>query len=497
MGSKKQIATGYAWTTLVNIINGVYGFISVPILIAYFGKADYGLIGLALSVNVYLRLMDIGMTITNIRYFATWITNGNTERVNRLLQTSMVFYGSIGLINGAVLLIVSFFVDSFFNLTPEQVPILKTLLYILAISAVISWLTSSLEQLIKATENVGWAQKMTLLPKTLQIVILVLTVTVGFSIEVYYALTTFSMFAVLPFFVRKIKQLCPYVNFKLSFDKDIFKEILPYSLQIFSFGFFQFTIVNLRPVLLGMQSTTSSVADYRILNGIVQIVIMLGGSFINIMLPSATKAVARKDKEAREKIAYQGTKYITVAISFMCFAVMSVSPELLTMYVGKEYLYLTIWLDLWLLTTLATHNQAISSLILAGAKIKAVTINTTVSAIIGLIVCWYLIPVYDVGATVIGYGTYLLLQLLFYYLYYWPQKLHINSMRVFITSFLPYSLLGLLVVIFIRNIPSISSVLLLDVVIKIIIFVLLYSIGTILLFNKENKRFVLSLFNNN
>ena len=42
MGSSKKIAQGVFWTTFFNIVNGVYGFISVPILIAYFGKSDYG-----------------------------------------------------------------------------------------------------------------------------------------------------------------------------------------------------------------------------------------------------------------------------------------------------------------------------------------------------------------------------------------------------------------------------------------------------------------------
>ena len=73
MGSSNKIAKGVFWTTLLNIVNGIYGFISVPILIAYFGKADYGLIGLAMSVNVYLRLMDLGFNSTNVRFFSNWL----------------------------------------------------------------------------------------------------------------------------------------------------------------------------------------------------------------------------------------------------------------------------------------------------------------------------------------------------------------------------------------------------------------------------------------
>ena len=36
MGSSGKIVKGVFWTTLLNIVNGIYGFISVPILIAIY-----------------------------------------------------------------------------------------------------------------------------------------------------------------------------------------------------------------------------------------------------------------------------------------------------------------------------------------------------------------------------------------------------------------------------------------------------------------------------
>lgn len=69
MGSSKRIASGFIWTTLQTIINGVYGFVSVPLLLAHFGKANYALIGLAMSINVYLGMMDLGFNNTSVRYF--------------------------------------------------------------------------------------------------------------------------------------------------------------------------------------------------------------------------------------------------------------------------------------------------------------------------------------------------------------------------------------------------------------------------------------------
>lgn len=493
MGSSKSIAKGIAWTTIVNIVNGLYGFISVPILIAYFGKSDYGLIGLAMSVNVYLRLMDLGFSSTNVRYFSNWLAKKEFNNVNALFRTSLSFYGTLGILNALILLVVSVFSDSIFNVSQEQDVIVKHLFYILSISAFISWYTSCFDQLVKANELVGWTQKITLLPKFFQIIILVLTVTLGFNIEWYYALTAFSLFLVLPFMVVKIKQLCPYISFMPSFNKELFKEVLPYSLNIFSFGIFQFSIINLRPVFLGIESTPESITDYRILDGIVKIVMLLGGTFVGVFLPFASKVVAMHNQTAQDQIAYQGTKFISIAISFCCFGMMTVSSELLTVYVGKDYLYLTLWLDLWLFATLGTHNQAISSLILAGSDIRAITYSTMAAAVIGILVTWFLIPVYDVGATVMGYIAYCLIQILFYYFYYWPKVMKIKSSKVFLSSFLPFALTGGIICFGLKYLYVNAVGVWLVLVVKGGLFVIAFVTAVYFLLNKDDKCFVMKL----
>ena len=492
MGSSKQIATGVAWTVILNIVNGVYGFISVPILIAYFGKSDYGLIGLAMSVNVYLRLMDLGFNSTNVRFFSNWLEKKDYHKVNLLFQTSLSFYGTIGFLNALILYIISFFSDCIFNLTPEQDIIVKHLFYILSISAFISWFTSCFEQLISANEQVGWVKRLTILPKILQIIVLVLTVTLHFSIEWYYALTVFSMFTLIPFLIRKIKLLCPYISFKPNFDKSIFKEIFGYSINIFSFGIFQFSLNYLRPVFLGIESTPGSITDYRVLNGVIGIVLSLGGAFMGVVLPSASKVVASGDVNAQHRIVYKGTKYISITLCFCCFGMISIVPELLTVYVGKEYLYLTFWLDLWLLATLAAHNQAISGLILAGSDIRVIAYSTLVASIIGLMLCWFLIPFFDVGGTVIAYIAYCLVQILFYYCYYWPKVMNIDSKRIFLQSFAPFVVIGTILSIVLRFVPFVLGVWP-SMIIKGCVFSVFYFVTILSILEQEDMRYFIGL----
>jgi len=492
MGSSKKIVSGVVWSTIVNIVNALYGFIAVPILINHFGKAEYGLIGLAMSVNVYMNLMDMGFNSTNVRFFSTWLAQGKHERLLKGFQTSLSFYSVIGLINAIVLIIVAFFSNGIFNVTPEQDIILKHLFCILAVSAFFQWFSSCFDQIIKATENVAWIQKRTLVTKILMILALGSTVLFDFSIELYFILTCLAQLAIVPMSIGMIKKQIPYINFMPKWDRQSFKEMLPYCLNIFSFSLFQFSFYNLRPVFLGIQGSVESVADYRILNGIIGIVTMLGGAFMGVLLPSTAKVVANHDKDAYYRVAYDGTKYISILICFCCFGMMSVGPEVLTLYVGKSYLYLIPWFNLWLLCTLGTHNQAISSLILAGDDIRAISYSSIVASVAGLVLSWVLIPKYQIGGVCIAFAVYCIIQLLFYYCYYWPVKMKINSWTVLLKCFLPYVVLGAVLYEAMQFVTFTDNSFLLFLF-KGIVFTLLFVSLTLFSLDKDSRKFVFNI----
>ena len=494
MGSGKKVVSGVVWTMAVNLVNAVYGFISVPILINYFGKSEYGLIGLAMSINVYLRLLDMGFNSTNVRFLSAWLAEKKFEKVNKAFQTSLGFYGFIGIVNAGVLLVLSIFSDCIFNVDATQDIVLKRLIYILSFTAFFSWVMSCFDQMVKATENVAYTQKCTLLSKILLIAVLGGTVYGRLSIEWYFALSCSVALLVIPLYIRKIQKEISFVSFFPKVDWATFREMLPYSLNIFSFSIFQFSFYNLRPMFLGMQGTMDSVADFRILNGIAGVVSMFGSVFIGALLPSTSRIVAQQNKDAYYKVAYSGTRYVSMIMSFGCFGIMAVTTELLTLYVGTEYLYLTPWLYSWLLILLCTHNQAISSLILAGTDIRAITYSSIIAAVLGLIVTWFSIPAYQVGGAVLGYLVYNLIQIGFYYFYYWPKKMAIDSVKVFFECFLPYVIVGCLSMFIVIYIHMTGNIIW-DGVIKEFIFVVSFVILSMFVLPREDRKMLLTIVN--
>lgn len=490
MGSSDKIVSGVVWSTIVNVVNAVYGFVAVPILIRHFGKAEYGLIGLAMSVNVYMNLMDMGFNSTNVRFFSAWLAKKDFSRLQKGFQTSLAFYGVIGLVNAAVLIVLSVFSNRLFNVSPEQGSVLKNLLCILAVSAFFQWFSSCFDQIIKATENVAWIQKRTLITKLLMLLVLASTVLFGLSIELYFILFCLAQLSIVPLSIGMIKKEVPFVSFIPKWDMETYKEMLPYCLNIFSFGLFQFSFYNLRPVFLGIQGTVESVTDYGILNGVVGVVSMFASAFMGVLLPTTAKVVANHDKNAYDKVAYDGTKYISIMICFCCFGMMSIGGEVLDVYVGKSYLYLLPWFNLWLICTLGTHNQAISSLILASDDIRAISYSSVVASVVGLVLSWVLIPRYEIGGVCIAFAAYMLIQLLFYYLYYWPVKMHINSCRIFFRCFSPFAILGAFLCYCVQWV-NVSDDVLVQLFVKGLVFAMSFAMIAAFLLDKSDRSFFL------
>ena len=169
---------------------------------------------------------------------------------------------------------------------------------------------------------------------------------------------------------------------------------------------------------------------------------------------------------------------------------MSVGSEVITMYVGEKYLYLIPWYNLWLICTLGTHNQAISSLILAGTDIRAISYSSIVASVAGLFVAWFTIPYYNLGGVCIAFAVYVVIQLGFYYFHYWPVSMDISSIRILLRSFLPYVIIGLLCYIFVDNIIISFHNIFYQFLIRGICFTLLFVLLAYLTLTDADKSFI-------
>lgn len=489
MSTINKIADGVIWTIASRFLSAAYAFIAVPILINLYGKADYGLIGLALSINVYMTLLDLGFSNTNLRYFSNYLAKNDIDNVRKLFGTSITFYGLIGLVNALIIFVLSFFVDDIFQVTPEQTVILRSLLYVIALNAIFNWYTNCFGQLIQGAEYVDFFSKISFIGNLLNVVVLAFTLLFKFSIVEYYAALVFlGLIYRTVLSIRKIKAIIPDISFKPHFDKELFKETLPYSMNIFSVSLLTWGAMQLQPLLLGMRCSSSEVTDYTVIASIFGFLGFVGGAFNSSIFPSVTKAVTLNNREVIDRVAYQGTKYLVIVISFVTFGYISVSPDVMNLYLGDSFMYLVPWMDVYFVNLLGSHNAGMSAIIYAGTDIKLITRYSAFSYITMVVIFWFLIPYYGARSVAISGTICTIMQMSFYYFYYWPKKLQINSRFIFWKDLLPFALLGLIIACVLRMFTLTDSHLV-QLLVKGVLFVIIFSGSVYVMIDKKDKEF--------
>ena len=100
--------SSFFWSTVSKLLNAVLGFITVPLLLGYFGKAEYGVISIATAWNAYMHLLDLGMNTGAVKFFSQWAAKGDKAKINRVARTNITFYIFVALVNSVFLLALAF-----------------------------------------------------------------------------------------------------------------------------------------------------------------------------------------------------------------------------------------------------------------------------------------------------------------------------------------------------------------------------------------------------
>jgi len=477
MSNSNYYISSFAWTALSKVISAGLKFVSIPFLLAYFGKDGYGLIALALSINAYVQLMDMGMNTGVINYFSKWIQAEQFDKLNKVFKSNLTFYTVIGLINSSVLLCFANFGQGFFNISANEFLILKKLLYVLASLSIFNWVTFVFTQMLIANEKMVFTQQILFVKNILSLLNVFATINFQWTLTEYLIVEALlNSMVVLPYFiaVRKIKFVSSIYP---SWYWKEFKVVFYYGLSIFAMSFFQFSASQSRPLILAKfaeANVTSILSQYKILEVFPLFILSIGSSMISIFLPKTSKAIDSNDVNAIDNIAYNGTKYTSIIVAFLCFPIIINSADLLEIYVGKEYRHLSIWLVIWLLTLVSyLYNSPISSLVLSTGKTRMLVFSSAIACFISIIANILLVDKYAVGSAILGYAVYIGIQMSFYYFYFNKNVLKLNSFKIFKAFFYP-TVLAVVVSIMVNLFTLSFNNLILLIIFKALIWFMFY-----------------------
>lgn len=425
--------SSFFWSTFQKILNAVINFITVPLLLGYYGKVEYGILGIATACNGYMHLLDLGMNTGAVKFYSQWRSEGKNDLISRVARTNITFYGFISLINIIGLLALAVWGEGLFAVSCEQFILLRKCLIIIALFSIFSWGATTFEQLLIADFQIAFTMQVQSVIAVLKAALIGMIFLLNLSLtEYFFILTTVIAVAVIPYALRCIRcRLIDSIRPALYW-KD-FKIVILFSLSIFALSLFQMTATQSRPIILSIfaEDGADAVADYKIIEVVPLFIIMICGTFSSIFLPKASQIVSYGNHIEEERFAYKWTILTSILSNCLCFPFVLGAKDVITAYVGDGYGYLAIWLIIWTMCVLLqVHSTPTNALVLAHGKTKILIWVSALACVISILVNALLAPKYGVGSSSIGYSFYIIINLLSYYGFYYKHTLKLSRLRI-------------------------------------------------------------------
>lgn len=477
--------SSFFWSTFQKIVTAIVGFVSVPLLLGYYGKADYGILGIATASNGYMHLLDLGMNVGAVKFFSQWRTEGRTELINRVARTNITFYIIISIINIVGLVALAAWGESVFSVSHDQFIQLRYCLLIIALFNVFSWSATTFNQLLVAHMQMAYTMRVqsviALLKGLLVGMVFIFDLTL---IHYFFYLTGIVAALVIPY-AFKCKRHGIIKSLKPAFYWKDFKIVITFSLSIFALSLFQMTATQSRPIILSIfaNNGAEAVAEFKIIEVIPLFIISIGGAFTSIFLPKTSSMVTEGNIQLITDFAYKWTKYTTIIVNILTIPFILCAKEVLSAYVGENYNYLSVWLIIWCVTVLLQmHTTPGNALVLAYGRTKLLVLSTAIFCIMSVVLNAFLCSILGVGAAIVSYFFYVVLVIGLYYSFYYKRLMSLSRWKMFTTFIVP-TFFSFVIMFLVWNIPLGKNVLKIEnsrlyyiciVFIKSLIWLLLY-----------------------
>jgi len=497
MSLKEKAIKGTAISGTSTIYIAVLNFILVPILLNNLGLISYGLIGVVnlFSMIGYISLFGFGMASVIPKYIAEYRSKNKFDRINELVNTSLLLFAIIGLILFILLrLPLGLILDSFSGIAESYRKTLSDIITMVLFSYIFQFPLIILRGTLEGLLMFKLIHISIILVETFKAVSIYIMVRNGFTFEyVIYvnligAFILFIIFSYGVFFV-----FAEYKISQISFNS--LKSISKYSSYMFAGRITSVIYNNADRLMISVFLSPSIMGLYEVLKKIPDLINRFLGIAVSTIIP-ITSSLQDDRKEEKIKILFhKGFRIYFSFIAPVIILFMIFSDEFLLIWLGPNYQYLSKLLILFLL------NNLIITLFFGGnilyginEQVKNMTLFRFGHAMIKLFTLILFIQEYELYAIVISYLLAQIFMLFVLILYYKVIKFNI---KLFVSDIIQIVSMSLLTCVLFKL--FISSILITNFF-TLVLFILTSLLTSWLIifsykFDSEDKNILLTLIN--
>lgn len=280
-------------------ITMVIALLYTPIMLRYLGQSEYGLYSLIASVIGYLSILDLGLGNAIIRYISRNRAFGDRIEESKLNGMFMILYILIGFLTLIIGTIIYSNLDSILgdSLSSSELHKAKVMTIFLVLNFSLSFPLSIFSSVMQAYEKFTIAKIIFIIRLVLFPCISLPFLLNGFGAVTLVAITTLINLLSLIF---NVYYCFKFLNISFSykdFNYKLIGEILGYSFFIFLTVIVDKIYWNTQQIVLGIVSGTIAVAIYALAMQFINLFILFSTSVSGLFLPRVSIMVANNATE--------------------------------------------------------------------------------------------------------------------------------------------------------------------------------------------------------
>lgn len=377
---EKSIIKNYFFNSGLNILNMIFPILSFPYVSRVLGVEGLGEASFILVFSSYfITLAALGIPIYGIREIAK--NKSNKNNLNKIFSELFLLNFLSVIIFSLIYLIVIF---SFDNLNSSV-----ALYLLIGINIIFSFF--QIDWLFQGLENYKIITIRSFISKLLAFVLMILFVNNEGDIDIYLitniiALTGANFFNI--FYARRYVSLnIKGLNFKRHYESIIYF----FTTRIMSSVY---TIMD--TIILGFLVGNFYVGLYIVAIRLIRAVTVLVTSLSAVLLPRSSEYLENKQFETYNTITSNSFYFILLVSSTISILLFLFSKDIMLMFAGKEFLDSAFTMQLLsiLVIFVSLSNFTGVQILYPHKKEKIVAKSITLGAIVSVLFCFLLIPLY-------------------------------------------------------------------------------------------------------
>ena len=382
------------------VITALIGLLLVPYYIDTLGVATYGISPLATSISSYILILSDSLVSACSRYSVMAIQRNDPDEISRTFNTALVGIGRNVLILIPVIIAFSYFSTYIFDISGNSATEVRIMFLLILMSAAIVTFSSSFNSIFSAYNRLYILYTARIVYSVLQVVIIVsmfaLTEPSLIDIGIAYVVSAVALFSIVSY---KSLKLCPSIKIRFSdYDPKIFKDmgklgVWTIVMRVGTLLYIQMSLI-LSNILIGSEAEGSFAI-------VVSLISMVSTACISVVVaiePIMYKFYTNNQRDKIVKVSSTALRLVSVLFAFPVAFIMVFSPELLTVWVGSEFTFLSEIIIIAYIAELAYISAPIlDSIPIIFLKLNYVALLTLIFGAVNVILAVIFVSVLNMG----------------------------------------------------------------------------------------------------